>query len=274
MLKNTFIHIPGLGSKREKDLWAKGVMTWDDLAALPNPRLDPNWRADSLKAWDAQDMDHFATKLPPKEHWRLAASFPAETIFVDIETTGFSADYDHITIIGWSLGGTFKVMVNGRDNPNSFLRDLAKSKAMVTFNGRCFDAKFLIRLFGANVLPTAHADLRFLCRVLGWSGGQKNIEAELGLTRQTHVQDGEEAVFLWNQYVHGRNPAQKKQALRDLIIYNHADIEGMKVIFDACLDRLAEAGLPNQTGLFAALAATPDFSDPDRFPFSLDLLKK
>ncbi len=31
MLKNTFIHIPGIGKKMEKSFWFEGILCWDDV---------------------------------------------------------------------------------------------------------------------------------------------------------------------------------------------------------------------------------------------------
>ncbi|MDR1607875.1 MAG: ribonuclease H-like domain-containing protein [Deltaproteobacteria bacterium] len=272
MLKSTFAHILGISLQKEQKLWSQGVLTWDDLFASSHSPSAPNWLRDSQKAFKAGDLDYFASALPNSEHWRLAASYPKEAMFVDIETTGLSTDYHAITIIGWSLGGNFKILVNGRDDPDDFLNDLAKTKTLVTFNGRSFDARFLTRLFGPGVFPKAHADLRHLCQRLGWAGGQKKIERDLGLTRQTPVLDGSDAVILWNNYVFGSKPAKQRSALRELIVYNHADVEGMKTIFEACLESLAKTTPNVKTGIFAALATNPDFSSSSQFPFSLRLL--
>ena len=35
MLRHTFQHIPGLGERRERGLWRRGILTWDDLLAAP-----------------------------------------------------------------------------------------------------------------------------------------------------------------------------------------------------------------------------------------------
>ena len=34
MLKNTFIHVPGLGTKTEQRIWSSGVHSWNDLLNL------------------------------------------------------------------------------------------------------------------------------------------------------------------------------------------------------------------------------------------------
>jgi predicted nuclease with RNAse H fold len=83
--------------------------------------------------------------------------------------------------------------------------------------------------------PKAHVDLRFFGRSLGLRGGQKIVEQEIGLARSKNIEEisGEAAPLLWHEYRMGdRNAATR------LIEYNHADVEGMKYIFDECLTRL------------------------------------
>jgi uncharacterized protein YprB with RNaseH-like and TPR domain len=272
MLRSTFLHIHGVHPQQEKDLWRQGILTWDDLRAASLPANDnQEWYHSSRKAYRAGDANYFAERLANNEHWRLAVSFPAEAMFLDIETTGFSHHMNCVTIVGWSIGGPFNVLVNGRDDPEDFISDVKKAKSLVTFNGRSFDMRFLNKLFGAGVFPKGHADLRYLCQNLGLSGGMKAIEEALGLSRQTSARDGGDAVILWNKYVQGRDPDRRRQALRELIVYNHADVENLKLIFDCCLARLKDRGTPVKTRLFADLPSNLDFSGP-RFPFSLELM--
>jgi uncharacterized protein YprB with RNaseH-like and TPR domain len=245
-----------------------------ESAKAPDP---PDWFTKSQKALKAGQISYFAQLLAPKDHWRIAASFPRECLFFDIETTGFSPNYHYITIIGWSMGGEFKVLVHGRDDPAEFLADLAKAKALVSFNGRCFDLRFLYQAFGQDVFPAAHADLRNLCKQVDLTGGLKNIEFMLNINRDIEPMAGEKAVALWEEYSYfGRSQKAKKKALRQLIQYNYYDVEGMKTIFDVCLDRLIDQGqTPDDYSpqkIFSRLKCCPDFSDPDYFPFSLDLL--
>jgi uncharacterized protein YprB with RNaseH-like and TPR domain len=296
MLKHSFLHIPGYKSVlKEKQLWEDGILTWEDLLALK--RKDsvktsfsskrkkasakqqtemPQWYEESHQALSRGDVEYFAKRFPVAEHWRLAVSHPGDAMFLDIETTGLSCGFDKITLIGWSLNGRYNVIINGRDDPTDFLAALSKAKALVTFNGKCFDMKFIEREFGQGVGPTAHTDLRYICRRVGLTGGQKYIERCIGLVRNTTVSDGEEAVFLWTQYRYGRKTKVRQDALRNLIIYNHADVEGMKHIFDACLVKLSQANLlppgQQQERIFNAFMTNYDFSDENNFPFSLALM--
>ena len=49
--------------------------------------------------------------------------------------------------------------------------------------------------------------------------------------------DGEKATLLWHKYKWKGD----KKALRQLIIYNHADVEGMKRIFDRVVKKLLKS---------------------------------
>ncbi|MDR1871477.1 MAG: ribonuclease H-like domain-containing protein [Deltaproteobacteria bacterium] len=273
MLKSTFLHIRGVSALKESKLWDQGVFDWDTLFNSPQAPKSPTWRQESLQAYANQDTSYFAKKLPNGEHWRIAATFPETTMFLDIETTGYEPG-SSVTIIGWSMGQEFKVWVNHRDDPTEFLRDLSRAKCLVTFNGRCFDARFIARHFQDDyILSLPHADLRFLCRRLFLKGGLKEIERQLGWSRESGVSDGLEAVILWEKYRSRRQKdSVRKQALRNLIHYNYEDVIVLKRLFNECLKRL----LSHETLIAKAkpfpLEVAQDFSDPQAFPFSLDLI--
>ncbi|MDR3555642.1 MAG: ribonuclease H-like domain-containing protein [Syntrophobacteraceae bacterium] len=178
-------------------------------------------------------MAFFAKALPSSEYYRIALEFPADVIFLDIETTGLSVHYDIITIVGWSIASDYGVYINGQDGA-SLREALRGAKAVVTFNGTLFDLKFLNKHFDTLVIPPIHIDLRFFAKRVGLSGGQKAIEREIGFKRGSDIVDmaGEAAPILWHKYRRGDLGAMKK-----LIEYNHADIEGMKWILDVCTKR-------------------------------------
>ena len=175
------------------------------------------------------DSDFFALRMPRSEYYRIALTFPARTLFLDIETTGLSIYYDSITVVGWCYANEYDFMVRG--DTEQKLRDvLADARAIVTFNGSLFDIPFLLHEFPGARIPRCHVDLRFFAKRIGLSGGQKAIEKHLNvMTRPESVADlkGENAPLLWSRYCWG-----DASALDKLIAYNKADVEGMKVIFD------------------------------------------
>jgi uncharacterized protein YprB with RNaseH-like and TPR domain/predicted nuclease with RNAse H fold len=166
----------------------------------------------------------------PKSSADLTPLFvhPNEVLFLDIETTGLSRYYDYVTLIGFAIGGKYEVVLAGED-PQPFLNALANAHSLVTFNGSGFDLAFLEDLIGEIRWPAHHVDLRYSCRSMGLSGGQKEIERILGIDCRAGVEDvdGAGAVILWHRYMRG-----DRIALRQLIEYNRADIQAMQLILD------------------------------------------
>jgi uncharacterized protein YprB with RNaseH-like and TPR domain/predicted nuclease with RNAse H fold/dephospho-CoA kinase len=241
----TFQHLKGISKDKERDLWRSGVIFWKDLESLRNnkfPLLKNILEPDnslfylSKKALAEEDTEFFAKRLPNEEYYRIALSFPEKTLFLDIETTGLSRYYDTITIVGWSLGKKYNVFLRG-DNPKPLRKAISGAKIIVTFNGSLFDLPFLRQEFNGLHIPICHIDLRFFAKRVGLSGGQKTIETLLGIERPSSISKlrGETAPVLWYKYRWG-----DQSALKQLILYNHADIEGMKIIFDQVIDRILE----------------------------------
>ena len=265
MLGSTFRHLRGINAEKERLLWRAGVLTWDDFEShLHRQQVLPFRGEVSKGSWflldlsrvalQRKDATFFADVLHRREHFRIALSFPQETIFLDIETTGLSLYYDTITLIGWSFGQKYQVYVRGGDH-SKLTHALAAAKAIVTFNGTLFDIPFLRKELPRLPIPAAHVDLRFLARRAGLTGGQKAIEDQLGLKRPAQLQevDGRTAPLLWHRYRRG-----DLDALRLLIEYNHADLEGMKTILDcAALDVLRTEGAPR-----VVLSTLPTFAHP------------
>src|SRR4051812_45479834 len=94
MLRRTFQHIPGVGPWREKDLWARGIATWDDfpdagdgvVLSLKGDEVARRRIAEAREALAARDLARLAGLLPPREHWRLYSEFVQQAVFFDIET--------------------------------------------------------------------------------------------------------------------------------------------------------------------------------------------
>src|SRR5208283_5836941 len=108
MLRHTFIHLPGIGPHRERKLWSQGILDWNRfLEAAANGVLSKKMGQSavpllhrSLEAAAAGDPRFFHAHLPSRESWRLYTDFADKACFLDIETTGLSADYDEVTTIG------------------------------------------------------------------------------------------------------------------------------------------------------------------------------
>ena len=249
MLRATFRHLDGIGEKTEKDLWEAGITTWEDLehihryeqlAFLPDVTTSPIRKAltQSRVALREGDADFFAERLPGPEHYRIALSYPARTMFLDIETTGLSKYYDHITLVGWCMGRNFDFHLRGDDHYR-LEAAFREAIALVTFNGALFDLPFLREKYPSLQIPTTNIDLRFLVRQLGLSGGQKDIEKKLEIRRADELAaiNGRTAPSLWYRYLRG-----DMEALRLLIKYNYADVVGMQRILDLILAEFNREG--------------------------------
>ena len=73
----------------------------------------------------------------------------------------------------------------------------------------------------------AHIDLRYLLRTLGYAGGLKACEKQLGLDREElSGVDGYCAVLLWNDFIRQRNV----KALETLLAYNVQDVVNLETL--------------------------------------------
>jgi uncharacterized protein len=228
MLRNTFVHLPGIGPQRERAFWEEGILDWNRFLAAAEEgvlrartveRAVPVVRQ-SLDAVGHGDATFFKPLLPSKEAWRLYTEFADQAVFLDIETTGLSACYDEVTLIGALGGGKLALFVNGM-NLDEFPAYIQQFPLVVTFNGSQFDVPFLRAHFPKARLDQAHIDLRFVFASLGYRGGLKMVERRLGLNRDPEIQgvDGFEAVRLWRRFRRG-----DRAALEKLVLYNLTDV--------------------------------------------------
>ena len=257
MLRNTFIHVPGIGLKTEAALWSRGIATWEDYlnshgsgasSRLAHSRV-PEYLVRSREALERRDARFFGRGLPHAGLWRMFDEFKSSTIFLDIETTGLSPLYHQLTVVGCYDGREYRPYIAGRDLPE--IREaLADASMLVTFNGTQFDVPFLLRKMPGLKLPPVHLDLRFLLRRVELVGGLKQIERDLGLKREAGgAADGREAVDLWYRYQRGDSGA-----LRRLIRYNHDDTVVLEYLADHATALLRQRLGP----LFSYKRPTPD----------------
>lgn len=130
MLRNSFLHIPGIGAITEKRLWAHGISSWVAFVESYPVRLSPN-RLESLQRYLDESRKHlendnpnyFADLLPSKLQWRLFPEFRHSTAYLDIETTGLDRMFNDITIIGLYDGTSIFHYVRGQ-NLDDFRADL------------------------------------------------------------------------------------------------------------------------------------------------------
>ena len=224
MIRHTFLHIPGIGPKTEQNFWAAGVLDWDAFDGDVPLKLSAAKRdaiadalAESRRQLAQGNPAFFARRLPAGQQWRLFDPFRGQAAYLDIETTGLEADCTISTIAVYD-GETTATYVNGR-NLDDFLGDIDQYRMLITYNGKCFDVPVIERHFG-RTLNHAHIDLRYVLAGLGFKGGLKRCEAQLGMNRgDLEDIDGLFAVVLWKAYLRNRDA----QALETLLAYNLQD---------------------------------------------------
>ncbi len=118
MLRNTFIHLPGIGPHRERAIWERGILNWEQFLAAAEKGSLPGRAFDSavpvvcrsLEALASGDPGFFKPLLPPRETWRLYPEFADRAVFLDIETQQSRA----WTVLRRSSCGTGIVAATGR----------------------------------------------------------------------------------------------------------------------------------------------------------------
>lgn len=246
MLRNTFIHIPGVGEQTERRLWRGGILCWDDFLSAAGSRQLPMLRRDTARRWveesvrNATDIDFFRQLLPARHLWRLWDEFGPEAGYLDIETAGLPPERDYVTVIGVWGQGEFRQYIEGI-NLNRFEDDVGRYPLLVTFNGACFDLPVLRRQFPLLRLEAAHIDLRYLLRRLGLRGGLKRLETVFGIQRPPEVRllTGYDAVLLWRRHLAGRSGA-----LELLLRYNREDCVNLEAIMGRAYRMLRASLLP------------------------------
>ncbi len=266
MLKNTFCHLKNIGSKKENMFWHQNIFSWDDLLKRVDPdfnhshRLPSNLKNElenSIQEYANGNAKYFASRLSPGEIWRLFTDFRYNTAYVDIETTGLYAP--EITTIAIYDGRNIKYYVNGK-NLDQFPEDILHYDLLVTYNGKTFDIP-IIETFFRMKLDRAHIDLRYVLKSLGYSGGLKSCEKQLGISRgDLDGVDGYFAVLLWDDYCKNKNI----KALETLLSYNIEDVVNLEKLmvmaFNKKVRQLAHIRID----------ALPDPDEPE-IPFSPDM---
>jgi uncharacterized protein YprB with RNaseH-like and TPR domain len=239
MLKNTFCHLPKIGPVTESKLWSAGIHDWATfLQSSTLPLSKSRIQAISQELEESQkqlangNSHYFVQHLPVNQYWRLFPHFRDTIAYLDIETTGLENWCNEITTIALYDGKTVHTYVNGQ-NLNDFVDDIQRYNIIVSYNGRCFDVPFIERYFRIK-LDHVHIDLRYVLKSLGFSGGLKGCETQLGIDRgELSDMDGFYAVVLWETYK--RTGHQK--SLEMLIEYNSMDARNLEGLMEMAYER-------------------------------------
>jgi len=266
MLTNSFIHIQSIGAITEQRLWESGIRDWDSISSDNSVPISPgrkhfliNGIEESQKHLANRNPAYFSNLLSSNQSWRLFPEFRDSTAYLDIETTGLDRQYNKITTIALYDGRAIKTYVQGQ-NLDDFIEDIQKYKVIVSYNGKSFDVPFIENYFNIR-LDHAHIDLRYILQSLGFKGGLKGCERQLGMDRGDLKDiDGFFAVLLWDEYQ--RTGDQK--ALDTLLAYNIQDTINMENLMVTAYNMKLK-GTPFYEKLLMTESTTP------ANPFNADL---
>jgi uncharacterized protein YprB with RNaseH-like and TPR domain len=173
---------------------------------------------ESRRHFDGCNPSYFSKLLPTSQSWRLFPEFRDSTAYLDIETTGLDRHFNEISTIAVYDGQDIKTYVQGQ-NLDDFIEDIQKYKVIVSYNGKSFDVPFIENYFNIR-LNHAHIDLRYILHSLGFRGGLKGCERQLGMDRGDLSDiDGFFAVLLWDDY----QKTGDQKTLDTLLSYNIQD---------------------------------------------------
>ena len=277
MLRNTFVHLPGVGPVYERLLWQSGVLDWEDFLgarSLPSA-LDGRARQlrglvrESVTRYERGGASYFQRVMPNDALWRLYADYRDSAAFLDIETTGLSPQHSVLTLVGILDGEGYHSFVRG-DNLDDLRERLERYDLVVTYNGAGFDLPYVEHSFGSVFRQVAHLDLMYPLRRLGYKGGLKSIEKQLRVARPSAFDglSGYDAVRMWCMWRRG-----SRGALDTLVRYNAEDVASLPALADIVYNKLAErlwlelpplppydrpdVSLPYDVGVIAALTGGP-----------------
>jgi uncharacterized protein YprB with RNaseH-like and TPR domain len=243
MLEKTFVHVQGIGYQTERRLWEQGADSWQAFLADPAAFRVPKARVPILVDTISQsplalargDFAFFRERLASRDHWRAFRDFPGRVIYLDIETDG-GTDFDNVTVVGVHDGERLHQYVRG-ENLLDFPEAMDDVALIVTFFGGGFDIPVLRNAFPRVRFDQLHLDLCPSLRRLGFSGGLKSIERQVGIerSRETSGLSGWDAVRLWREWRYG-----SREALELLLRYNGEDVLNMAPLADLAYHGLTQ----------------------------------
>ena len=232
----------------ERALWDRGCLTWTDAlngindlpfgaASRDIVRMVLN---KSFEALENKEHQFFSKALGHNQSWRAWPQFRDTCAYLDIETDGGRSG-SSITTIGIFDGNEFEVFVKDQ-NLESFRDRISDFGMIVTFFGLGFDVPMILKRFPKMPMDHIHVDLCPTLREVGFKGGLKKIEKELGINRgeDTDGLSGRDAIYLWQRYERNRD----EKALATLIAYNREDVVNLETLSQIAYDKMRASVFP------------------------------
>nr|WP_315104053.1 ribonuclease H-like domain-containing protein [uncultured Catonella sp.] len=172
---------------------------------------------------------------------------PEETIYFDIETTGFSADVTALYLIGciyyddckWGLIQWFaEDKTSEKETLTAFSEFLQDKKYLICYNGTTFDLPYLRKKYKKHNLyfNTDKFEIIDFYRVFSSYKNfldikglkQKNVETYLGIFREDKCSGGE-LIEQYIKYLKLRfsDSPEKEEIYKTLLLHNSDDLAGM-----------------------------------------------
>ena len=247
MLRNTFLHIPGVGRTTERLLWERGYPDWEALLAnLEEAPLGTASKADakdvlerSIASLATGEHQFFAKALGLNDAWRAFPEFRESCVYLDIETDG-GYEGESVTMCGLYDGRNFRALI--KDDDLHLLPDALSCYSMiVTFFGSGFALPMLQKKFWNLRYDQLHLDLCPTLKRLGIRGGLKRIEKQLGIARgdETDGLTGLDAVKLWREWLGG-----SAKSLEVLVEYNREDVVNLEKLAEIAYAKMRAATVP------------------------------
>ena len=263
MIRNTYIHLPKVGLKKEFIIREQGINDWDDFLERDIKGISKKTKAfydrkilEAKKELYEGNSAYFTDKVPTTETWRLYEFFKDEIVFLDIETSSSTSMESYLTVIGLYDGIDTKTMVKGINlNPAALKNELKKNKLIVTFNGSSFDLPYLNKKFPGLIPDIPHIDVRHLCNKAGLKGGLKEIEKQIGITRNNVIVErmyGGDPIKLWRMF----RATGDKYYLDLLVEYNEEDVINLKKIAEYAIKKIKNKSYQSEKSPSKAL--TPE----------------
>ncbi|HLC74618.1 MAG TPA: ribonuclease H-like domain-containing protein [Candidatus Nanoarchaeia archaeon] len=235
MIERCFQFLEGIGKRKEEQFQEAGILTWDDfihVASVSGVGAARKSHYDRVllhakEALASRDSGYFA-KLPQREMWRLYSHFKDNCCFLDCE-----ANRRGLIVVTLFDRFESKTFVRGMHlDRDALQRELEKYQLIVTYNGSAFDLVKL-RQFGVLV-SMPHIDLKPLCERLGFVGGLKEIERQVGIVRPAHLRGS--AADAWRAFL----ASGDREWLELLVAYNEQDAVSLYQLMEWCVKSMQE----------------------------------
>jgi uncharacterized protein len=215
ILNCTFLHVPTIGEKIEREMWQRGHLTHEQFIKVIDKKFWLDSITMTIKEIEKNNLNFIAKTLKSRDQWRLFGH--GKVGYLDIETTSLYKECGYITTAVLHCISFTKIYVNGI-NLDELPSDINEFDVLVTYNGKCFDVPFIEHHYNTKI-ECIHLDLRYILSNIGYTGGLKSIETQLGFPQRDDDVDGCLAVSLWHKYKENND----MEALRSLIAYNFED---------------------------------------------------